>query len=209
MRDSTSTLPAAWTIIKVKSTPAPGCRSKAPRRICTYTTTAVEPAKIRNCRISGELSILRVSHVREQETVRITAAQKKSCAPIAWTTARSTDVQITRSPPRTPCRITRPVADTARIRTQRRESASQVHSASPMIHRPTSAPKRRCPCSASTGPSCHQRASGFSGSLYPVAIGSYDPNELGQSGTARPASILVTTPPQLTRRRHRINPPAA
>src|SRR5215472_14573735 len=92
---------------------------------------------------------------------------------------------VTRRPPRIPCRITPTTAIAPRLRTHRRSSRSQSHTARMIVRNPTSEPINRCVCSNKIPPTHFE--TGNKNMLYP--------NVVGQSGTARPTFLLVTIPP--------------
>src|SRR6478736_5954906 len=74
---------------------------------------------------------------------------------------------------------------TPRLRTHRRSSRSQSHTARMIVRKPTSDPIKRCVCSNKIPPTHFEI--GNKNMLYPKVV--------GQSGTARPTFLLVTIPP--------------
>src|SRR5712691_10521911 len=85
-------------------------------------------------------------------------------------------------PPRIPCTITVPNAANPSHCNQRRFSTRQVHTARMIVSTPTNSATMRWLCSYSIPPT-------MCGILY------HDPKLVGQSGTERPASLLVTSAP--------------
>src|SRR4029077_4314934 len=83
------------------------------------------------------------------------------------------------------CRITPTTAITPRLRTHRRSSRSQSHTARMIVRNPTSEPINRCVCSNKIPPTHFE--TGNKNMLYPKVV--------GQSGTASPTFLLVTIPP--------------
>src|SRR5205823_10869079 len=92
---------------------------------------------------------------------------------------------VTRSPPRTPCKMTPKTAIAPRLRTHGRSSRTQSHTARIMVRKPTADPISRCVCSNKIPPTHFD--TGNRNMLYP--------NVVGQSGTASPTFLLVTMPP--------------
>src|SRR5580765_3874625 len=74
---------------------------------------------------------------------------------------------------------------TPRLRTHRRSSPNQSHTARMIVRNPTSEPINRCVCSNNIPPT--HLETGKRNMLYP--------NVVGQSGTASPTFLLVTMPP--------------
>src|ERR1051326_1237743 len=87
-------------------------------------------------------------------------------------------------PPRMPCAITVPSAEKPKMRIQRRFSERHVQTARMIVSSPAPWAIMRWVCSNFTPPTSF-------GILY------QEPNEVGQSGTERPASLLVTKAPAM------------
>ena len=85
-------------------------------------------------------------------------------------------------PPRMPCTITVPSAPHASHFIQRRRSANQVQIDIVTVSKPMNSAIMRWLCSYLMPPT-------MAGRRY------IEPNEVGQSGTERPASLLVTSAP--------------
>src|SRR5262249_30720507 len=71
------------------------------------------------------------------------------------------------------------------LRSHRRSSRNQSHSARTIVRNPTSEPIKRCVCSNKIPPTHFE--TGNKNMLYPKVV--------GQSGTASPTFLLVTIPP--------------
>ena len=84
--------------------------------------------------------------------------------------------------------MTVPSAPKANIRIHRRFSVRHVQTARRIVNSPAPCAIMRCVCSNFTPPTSF-------GILY------QEPNEVGQSGTDSPASLLVTSAPAMMRRK--------